>query len=419
MKCRLIVLLVVMIEAILIVGGTCGELLGTPPILHYDEDYFEPEVGIEKPSISSLTVNLQNRADVASFFKTVYRASEGISAQWTGSITGCVAGMTSAAYEEATLLRVNYYRAMTGLPADIVLDPSLNPKCQDAALMMIAEGNLSHNPPTSWACYTADGAEAAAKSNISIGNAGPSAVMSQFRDEGSSNYYVGHRRWILYPRLVTIGTGSTTARNNFYNGSNALWVIGNYGERSSSPEFVAWPPPGYVPYQVVYPRWSFSVNGGPRSVDLSNATVVMTRGGSNVQLRMESLFPAFGTGSFVGDHTIVWVPSGIPTSAPSQDITYQVTISQVLVDGTAQQYAYEVTLIDPDRTVAEPTATQTPTATPTVTPSPTPGIAQPVAYQRLFVIAADWQKASYTGAADWNHDGIVNELDILSLIQNW
>lgn len=39
---------------------------------------------------------------------------------------------------------------------------------------------------------------------------------------------------------------------------------------------MAWPPAGYVPYQVIYPRWSFAIAGA----NFSQAAVTMARGAS-------------------------------------------------------------------------------------------------------------------------------------------
>jgi hypothetical protein len=49
-----------------------------------------------------------------------------------------------------------------------------------------------------------------------------------------------------------------------------------------------------------------------------------------------------------GDNTIVWLPQGIPTSAPLCDVNYTVTVSNVVVSGKPQLFTYGVTIIDPD-----------------------------------------------------------------------
>ena len=191
-----------------------------------------------------------SREDVVSMYNDQYLTTLNPSIDWSGNIGSCQPGITNSAYIDATLQMINYFRAMVGLPG-VQLDGALNAKAQEAALMMIAEASLSHSPTTSWACYTADGAEAAGKSNLALGNHGPRAIIAYIRDSGGGNTAVGHRRWILYPRQTSMGTGSTDARNGNFPGSNALWVISSFGSRPSNPEWIAWPPQGYVPYQVV------------------------------------------------------------------------------------------------------------------------------------------------------------------------
>jgi hypothetical protein len=289
---------------------------------------------------AGLSVDRHSRAAVASFYNTIYAASQGVPANWTGDVSTCDAGDTAAAYQEAIARRVNLYRAMCGLPGDVTLAADLHPKCQQAAEMMIAEGNLSHSPPPSWACYTADGAQAAGKSNLALGSHGPTSIDRYMQDSGGNNTAVGHRRWILYPRQVTMGTGDTTGTNGYYHGSNDLWVIGTSGARPAEPEFVAWPPDGFVPYQLVWARWSFSLNTAS-SVSFSGATVSMRCGGDPVSLTQHPIANGYG------DNTIVWEPQGLSGGAPSHDTAFTITVSNVAVAGTPRDFAYTVTVFDP------------------------------------------------------------------------
>lgn len=311
--------------------------LGPPPELTSTTTAAPGYTGLVRASLPAIDIN--NRDDVVSLFNTAYKASQGIAAQWTGDMGTCAPGTTALAYEEATLLRVNYYRVMTGLPGDITLDSSWNGDCQDAALMMIAQGALNHFPDASWACYTAEGAAAAGKSNLALGAHGPGAIDGYIQDPPPGNEALGHRRWVFYPPQQTMGTGSTTGQNGFYFGSNALWVLGPFGSRPATPEWVAWPPPGFVPYQVVYPRWSFSLQGA----GFDNAMIAMTHKGNPVSL---TKLPVDNRG--FGDRTVAWEPSGIPSGAPSEDLVYTVTITNVDDGGTPRQFQYNVTIIDPD-----------------------------------------------------------------------
>jgi hypothetical protein len=95
-----------------------------------------------------------NRIAVRNAYRQSY-APAMPSMAWTGSIAGCNAGTISTAFKEWTISRVNFARAMAGLPGNISLDATNSAKAQQAALMFSANQSLSHTPPASWVCYTA------------------------------------------------------------------------------------------------------------------------------------------------------------------------------------------------------------------------------------------------------------------------
>ena len=288
------------------------------------------------------TLNMQDRASVQAFYAAEYSPAAP-DYGWTGDIAACNAGDTSAAFKSAVLRRVNFYRAMAGIPANITFTDVFNRKAQQAALMMAAERSLSHFPPETWACYTAEGREAAENSNLhmAIPSSGVRAIDSYIKDSGAGNDAVGHRRWIFFPQTLTMGTGDVPSIARRW-GANALWVFGERSRtRTARDEFVAWPPPGFVPYQIVYPRWSFSY---PRA-NFANATVSMQGNGQAVELRQEQVQNGFG------EPTIVWIPLGLSDRAswpqPDADTTYTVTISNVVIGGEARNFTYTVTVFAP------------------------------------------------------------------------
>jgi uncharacterized protein YkwD len=290
--------------------------------------------------VSAQIVNTADRAAVVNFFNTVYTPALAVQANWTGTVFPCNPGTTSAAHQTATISMVNYFRAMVGLP-DVTLDAASSPAAQDAALMMIAQGQLSHGPfPPNWACLTAAGATSAGESNLALGASGPAAVVAYMQDAGVGNQAVGHRRWITFPPQVTMGTGSTTATNPIgpFNGSNALDVINAFGNRPAAPEFVAWPPQGFVPHVVVFPRWSFSFP----NANFANATVTMSQGATPINV---VLLPQSNNQGFA-DNTLVWEPSVTFTNPPAQDTPYTVNVNNVIIGGVARNFTYTVTVIN-------------------------------------------------------------------------
>jgi len=106
-----------------------------------------------------------------------------------------------------------------------------------------------------------------------------------------------------------------------------------------------------VPYDLVYPRWSFS----HPAADFSSATVSMNQEGQPVSLSVES------RGSGAGDNTLVWRAAGFPSPAPDHDTPYTVQLQNVLIDGTSTGFSYDVILMDPEElgetaTLSGPTA---------------------------------------------------------------
>jgi uncharacterized protein YkwD len=301
------------------------------------------------------------------FFDQVYRASEGVEIGWTGNHATCSAGETAETFREAVALRINYFRSMAGVPAVVQLSDDYSRKAQQAALMMSANERLSHSPSTDWLCYTAEGAQAAGSSNLYLGVYGPAAITGYMYDPGNGNYAVGHRRWILYPQTQWMGTGDIPPLDD-HRPANALWVFDEHMWEPRPPtreEYVAWPPPGYVPYQVVFPRWSLAYAGA----DFSQATVTMSSGGKGVAVAVQPVINGYG------ENTLVWEPSLSFGTPPAGDTAYEVRVSQVRIGGAWRDFAYRVILFDPgplavtsqrqaDGLLNEPPADTGPTAEP-------------------------------------------------------
>lgn len=289
-----------------------------------------------------------DRWQVRDYFNSVYNHKVEAPMEWTGDYTSGQSGTVSADWLEATLNRVNYFRTVAGVPADITFDPVLNAKCQQAALMLSANGILSHYPPESWTWWTQDGYDAANSGNIAIGSSGPESIEGYMMDPGDNNFVVGHRRWILFPQTTVMGSGDVPGdpQMGLY-AANALWVHpASIGARPPTrDDFVAWPPPGNIPAQTVWPRWSIS---HPQA-DFTNASVSMTSGGITVPVVLEPYQFSFG----YPESTLVWVPGGLDPNAqeswtvPVEDTAYTVKVDNVQVGGQTRSFEYTVTIIDP------------------------------------------------------------------------
>lgn len=230
---------------------------------------------------------------------------------------------------------LNYLRRQAGVYDSCFLDAELNEMCQLAALMMKGQDDLSHEPDDKWKCFSKKGKRAAGSSNLSLGNWGTAALLSQMRDEGMGNHSVGHRRWVLNPHNNVFGHGST-------DNSMCLWVFGKYynnPEKDKKPvwndkNFIAWPPADYAPLALVPIRWSFSLV----DADFSKAQITVTLKGKKVITKPEALEQGYAV------NTCVW---RMTDSIKPGDV-YTITISGIAIAGETKtkSFTYKTEILD-------------------------------------------------------------------------
>lgn len=286
-------------------------------------------------------IDTNSKAQVASSYQSAISNNLSLNTNWTGSASDCRAGSASDTYDTATIESINWFRRMSGLDV-VVEDSSASREAQHTALMMHAQNNLSHYPTSSWRCHTETGASTAAESNLTLGVVGPAGVIGQIEDPGAGNESLGHRRWLLFPELESVGVANTTR-------ASVVRVLGEFGDRESESNWVSWPPPGFVPDETVFDRWSLSY-AGASSVDFSNTRVTVRENGRAVSSRLLPLSPGFG------DPTLAWEVTGINPEAPG-DVVYSVDVSNIIIAGTAYSRSYSFTSFDADGPVASPTHT--------------------------------------------------------------
>lgn len=261
---------------------------------------------------------------------------------WTGNYETCHPGESSLQLAKATVRRVNFYRAMAGVPTGVIINEEYSDKAQHAALAMSATGRLSHTPDQSFDCLSENGELGAANSNLYLGRTGPEAIDGYIEDPGDGNVDVGHRNTILHPPTSEIGVGHVAGSDTSYP-ANALWVFDDDVFADNPPVreaqgFVAWPPRGFVPQELVYPRWSF----GLADSVFEDATVTMTTEGEPVELEVVTRLSLQG---YVPAPIIVWEPAVDFEAKADRDITYEISVDGVVVDGVEKDFSYSVTVM--------------------------------------------------------------------------
>jgi len=277
-------------------------------------------------------------------YKKMYIGSALSDPGFTGNTVGCLKGACSQESHTKVVLRINYFRKLVGLPANITHNASQNDKCQEAALYMAANNTLTHHPPASGLCYTQGAYDAASKGNLAISSGMPgntavhsvNSVTGYIEDPGANNKPVGHRAWLLQPELVKIGHGSVWMPNLNNRATNCLMWGDNINGPAATIPFVAYPPKGFMPGPLVFPRWSFSIKGAT----FNNAQVTMTGPSGNVNL---TIVHRSTSASGMPDPRIVWEPQGVQNTG-MEDIKYTVTVSNI-TGVNPNTYTYDVIII--------------------------------------------------------------------------
>lgn len=174
----------------------------------------------------------------------------------------------------------NLMRYIAGLPGNIQLNDNYNKEAQAAALISAINPNLSHSPsqPSNMEKNLYDLAyKGASKSNLSKGrNSIVDSIIYGYMNDGSASNIdrVGHRLWILSPKLKEVGFGLVTgSEEDWHTTGSAMKVIEDnmYKNSDVDYEYISWPAKTATPtnyFEAIYP-WSFSLN--PKLYDVKAA----------------------------------------------------------------------------------------------------------------------------------------------------
>ncbi|OHT06060.1 hypothetical protein TRFO_05715 [Tritrichomonas foetus] len=155
---------------------------------------------------------------------------------------GCQYGTQSAEDIDHTTRRINFYRVITGLlPTTTGTEEVYRDNVNQACIIMQKNKIFSHSlTNTSLECWSQSGQTGAASSNIYYASVNTCSTSSISAYMGS----LGHRRWVLHPPLIS-------AYASVVGGYSALKVFGMPNNGSAEAFFIAYPPPGPVPYNVI------------------------------------------------------------------------------------------------------------------------------------------------------------------------
>lgn len=367
-----------------------------------------------------LSVNRNSRNDVVAFWQSVYKGSEGYEKRvnWTGNYSGNP-GTVSKAFIGDVERRVNFFRAMCGIPADVRFNTSATVVIEDgdahkpssstlkstaaqaSALMLIRNYNfntgfdpaIDHDPASHLTGWSTAAWNANAKGNLAFGVYGPTAMTEYVLEELASgsvtstwNSLVGHRRWLLYPDATNFATGDQPGESVYRPPTNVCYIIQKKSERRdiAKPGFVSYPPAGFFPAPLNARYWSLSRHGA----DFSKASVKVTDpSGKNVPLANVR------ANNNYGDPALVWeIAAPAVVKNIYGDRKYRVKVTGILGEGIPASYDYTISFINPERI----TSNQKLTGPESVKPSGStyafqrPGHAEAVRVTTYQKVPADW-----------------------------
>jgi uncharacterized protein YkwD len=219
--------------------------------------------------------------------------------------TTCDPGVLTADGIASAVARINFYRWLTGL-APVTASASANDLAQECALVSAwnPAGVQAHSPPPSAECYTPGGAQGAASSNIAWGSDSPAGAIDQWIDDSGNATTMGHRRWILNPPLDPVGFGLYIGGDAGYGSAACLQIFSQQGT-GPRPDYVAFPPSGFVPIELMQTTWTFAGDG----YNFTSPTISVTRLSDGASLAI-MLQPVQNPGGFNYPPATSFRPSG-------------------------------------------------------------------------------------------------------------
>lgn len=246
----------------------------------------------------------------------------------------------------------NYARWLAGLES-IELSPDANDYMAKGALVNAANDKMSHYPVQpagmNTELYNA-GSSACQQANLFCGWSSQTygynntllmqkSVLGWLEDSNASNVAkVGHRRWMLNPKMITSGFGA--AVNSETNWAyTACQTIGLTTDESRSAKKICWPSEGYFPIEFFEKKtssqtpynqaWSVSLDESYSRTNISDIVVTVEEEGGetetfNTTLTQGNKIFVVETGGYGTNMCIIFRPESL---TPAVGKGYHVTIS--------------------------------------------------------------------------------------------
>lgn len=306
------------------------------------------------PTFSAQAIETHTRDEVRETYAKCAAYEMGSPYESAPSVAGEYdAGALTQTAQESALAYVNFMRYVAYLNADVRLDPLYTLRAQHGAVLLAANDDLSHDAPCP-ADMPGEFYETAhtgtMSSNIACINWMEdsillSAVEFFVRDDGEANLdTLGHRRWLLDPRMAYTGFGLANSQSGL---TYAVMYAHDASNEASGWGSVAWPSAGAFPAELMSKglAWSITLEAGAYDMDASDIRVSVsekTRGKAELE-HMRIDLSGYGAGPCV-----IFAPDldgmGIEDYQQNQEWTVAVS-GLVTKDGEKAEICYTVDMI--------------------------------------------------------------------------
>lgn len=298
-------------------GGTCSCSPG------FEGD---PAAGCTPPPMTGL--NARTEQQVCDRWNADYPITTQMS--WdTMPADQCALGVMASGVQDDAIRRTNVYRWLVGL-GPVSTDATYIRQTQACATTHEANSpsslSLSHQPPSSWPCWSQDAYDGASKGNLSAGRSHPSESIDGYIAD-TRTPSLGHRRWIFNHQMGKTGFGQR--------GRYSCMYAFDRSAAASTMDFVGYPAPGFFPKDALLGEWSISSTRPFNQAMFSGSTSVsVTRDGQPVNVTAASRrTPNYGPDTFA------WK---IDSSDVQAGATY--TIAVTGISGSPSELSWTTTL---------------------------------------------------------------------------
>lgn len=195
--------------------------------------------------------------------KPVFKSKETPYLEFPSGKPPYVAGKLKPEYLKDAINYLNFIRYLVGFPDDLTLNEEYNKFAQHGALLNSCHGELNHfpNPAKGMSSEFYQTAKTGTSmSNLAMGTRSLNDSTDLYMEDIAVNT-LGHRNWIMHPRLKEVGFGFVASEG--YNFSS-LFVIGEQKIDGIDYNYLCWPPAGFFPKRLMTSStlftWSVTLN---------------------------------------------------------------------------------------------------------------------------------------------------------------